>query len=249
MTTVDQQETAALIQVQPALDDRVRALYKEGVKLKDYALTRVIEGDDDIKVATNDLSIIAGVKKAIEEKRRGYTVPLNDFLKAINAAFKDFVTPLEEADTITRRKVLDYRKEQERIRLEQEHINRLREEAAQAEMALRGEITEPVGLVEVQPAVPERYRTETGLLSGKKTWEFQVEDFSLLPDDYKVPDMVKIRKVVIAGATIPGVRSWKAESLRVTPQKPQAPGTVQEEPVAVIAQDLTKALGEADAHS
>ena len=213
MTTL--QETA-LIHVHPESDLRIAALYEEGVKLQQYAERRIIQSDSDVKTATDDLSIIAKLKKAIEEKRKGYIDPINEHLKAVNEAFKRFVEPLTQAGLLNKGKIIIYRGEQERTRQEQERINQLREEAARAEMELKGEITEPVSLVEVIPEAPNRYRTETGTLSKALLWHFEVVDFSALPDDYKVADMVKIRKVVVAGATIPGVRSWKEESLRIT---------------------------------
>lgn len=207
----------ALVYVRPDIDPGVAALYQEGVKLQEYAESRTIQSTEDLTAATNDLSVISKVKKAIEELRTTkYTKPLNDHLKTINTAFKEFVAPLETADTITRRKVLDYRAELERKRLEEERINHLREEAARAEMALKGEVTEPVNLVAVAPVAPTLHRAAGGTMGAANTWKFEVEDFSLLPDDYKVPDMVKIRKVVVAGATIPGVKAWQEEGLRIT---------------------------------
>ena len=208
----------ALVRIRPDVDPRVVQLYAEGVRLQQYAETRVILRDEDVKVATDDLSIIAGLKKAIEEKRTEYTSPINEHLKAVNVFFKAYVEPLTQADQVTRGKVLAYRAEQERIRLEQERINRLREEAARAEMELKGELSEPVALVAVAEEAPTRYRTDVGTLGTAKTWHFEVVDFVALPNDYKVADMVKIRKVVIAGASIPGVKAWQEENLRVTPR-------------------------------
>lgn len=209
------QETA-LIHIRPDADPRVAALYQEGVRLQRYAESRVIQSSDDVKTATDDLSIIAKLKKAIEEKRKEYVVPIGEHLKAVNEVFKQFTEPLIQADTITRHKVLDYRAEQERVRQEQERINKLREEAARAEMCLKGELTESVGLVEVAPKAPARYRTESGTLGKAMVWKFEVEDFGLLPNEYKVADMTKIRRIVTAGMAIPGVKAWQEESLRVT---------------------------------
>ena len=219
MTEPIVQETA-LIQVRPDADPRVLALYEESVKLLGYAEARTILSDDDVKVATADLSVIAGVKKAIEAKRKEYTGPINEHLKAVNAAFGTFTEPLARADTLNRSKVLAYRAEQERQRQEQERINRLRSEAARAEMELKGELTEPVGLVQVAEEAPARYRTETGTLGTAKQWQFEVTDFAVLPDQYKEANMVMIRKVVQAGASIPGVRAWQEEGLRITARKP-----------------------------
>lgn len=220
--TVEQSEyseVTAVVRIRPDADPRIAALYEEGVQLEGYARARAIYNDDDVKATTDDLSVIAGVKKAVEQKRVEYTGPLNDHLRAVNDIFRRFTDPLVRADKVNREKVLAYRAEQERVRQEQERINRLREEAARAEMQLKGELTEPVGLLKVQDEAPARYRTDTGTLGTAKQWYFKVVDFALLPEQYKVADMVKIRKVVTAGATIPGVRAWQEEAIRVTARK------------------------------
>ena len=217
MTIQDQDST--VIQIRPETNPDVTALYQEGVRLQEYAEALVIVSDADIRSSTDDLSIIAGVKKAIEALRQDYVRPLNEHLKAVNATFKDFTQPLTEADGLLRQKVLAYRAEQECIRAEQERINALRMEAAQAEMELQGEITEAVRLTPVQQESPSRYRTDTGLLGTSRKWQFEVEDFAILPDEYKLPDTTKIRRVIQAGASIPGVKAWQEEGLRVTPRK------------------------------
>jgi len=207
----------ALIQIRPDTDEKVVSLYQEAVKLQQYAEVRVIQSDSDIKVATDDLSIIAKLKKAIEEKRKEYISPINEHLKSVNDAFKQFTEPLIQADTITRQKVLSYRKEQERIRQEQERINQLRLEAAQAEMKLKGELTETVELVDVKPEAPRHYRAEMGVLGTAKVAKFELVDFSLVPNEYKMLDSVKVGRVVRAGLrNIPGLRIWEEKSLRVT---------------------------------
>ena len=212
----DSPQETALVSIRPDTDSKVTALYQEGAKLQQRAESRVIQSDGDVESATSDLSLVAKLKKAIEEKRKEYIAPLNEHLKDVNNAFKSFAEPLNQADTILRRKVLDYRAEQDRIRQEQERINKLREEAAQAEIELKGETTEPIDLVVVAPAPRASYQTESGTLGRAKVWKFEVEDMSLLPDEYKEPNMPKIRKVVTAGVAIPGVRAWQEESLRVT---------------------------------
>ena len=209
----------ALIHVDPVGDEKVHALGLEVIAIVQRAEAKVVLSDADVHEATGEIALIRGLKKAFEEKRKEYTTPLNGYLKDINATFKEYTDPLDHADKLTRSKVLAYRAEQERQRQEEERINRLREEAARAEMQLKGELTESVNLVEVSPPPPAHYRTIAGDLGKTLTWKFEVVAFAILPDDYKLPDMVKIRKVVIAGATIPGVKAWQEESLRVTAPK------------------------------
>lgn len=215
-TAQEQTPETALVSIRPDTDLKITALYQEGVKLQQRAESRIIHDDSDVESATNDLSLVVKLKKAIEEKRKDYVNPLNEHLKNINSMFKAFAEPLNQADAITRKKVLDYRTEQERVRQEQERINRLREEAAKAEKKLKGETTELIGLIMVAPAPRAQYQAEGGTLGKAKVWKFEVVDFSLLPNEYKEPDMAKIRKVVIAGIAIPGVKAWQEESLRVT---------------------------------
>ena len=172
----------------------------------------------------------------IEVKRKEYVGPLNEHVRTVNEAFKGFVLPLIEADRILKEKVGVYRAEQERVRKAEEEINRKRQEAAQEEMVLKGELTESVGLVEVTPERSGPYRGQTANLIGKKVWRFEVEDFAKLPDDFKEPNLVKIRSVVIAmkqeGYAIPGVRAWHEEELAVTPRMEK----VTPAPVAAITE-------------
>lgn len=210
----------AVIKINPNLDVKVLALYEQSLKLEQYAKALVISNNDDIKSATNDLSILSNLKKAIEERRKEYVGPINDHLKATNEAFKVFTEPLISADQITRQKILGYRAEQERIRQEQEEINRLRLEAAQKEMALKGELTESVELVEIQPEQPKHIYTDMGTLGTTTIWKFEVVDFTLVPDEYKIVDAIKLGKVVRAGLrSIPGVKIWSEDILKVTAKK------------------------------
>jgi len=210
----------ALIQIRPDTDEKVVSLYQEAVKLQQYAEARVIQSDGDIKVATDDLSMIAKLKKAIEEKRKEYVGPINEHLKSVNDAFRNFAEPLNQADSITRQKILDYRKEQERIRQEQERINQLRMEAAQAEMELKGELTESVKVVEVAPEAAAHYRTGSGTLGKFMVKKWEVEDLSKVPLEYLMVDAAKVGKLVRAGIrAIPGIRIYSDESLRITVKK------------------------------
>jgi len=210
----------ALVKVKPEADEAVIALHEQSLKLEQYATALVIANDGDVKSATNDLSIISGLKKAIEEKRKEYTQPINDHLKAVNEAFKAFVEPLTQADKITRTKILDYRAEQDRRRQEAEEIARLEWEAAERKAALTGEPVVVPEVVEAAPEAPDRYRAEMGTLGKMTLRKWEVVDLSLVPDEYKMVDATKIGKVVRAGIpSIPGIRIWEEETLRVNAKK------------------------------
>ena len=207
----------ALVKVKPEADRFVIALHDQALKLQEYAEVLVILNDGDVKSATNDLSIISGVKKAIEERRKEYTQPINDHLKTINNAFKTLTEPLDRADRTTRNKVLFYRQDQERQRLEALEINRLRMEAAQKEMELKGELSESVDLVEVIPEV-KRVSTDSGTVGMTDHWTYEVVDFALLPDTYKIadgPQLTTIARSHHDKKQIPGVRFYNEPIIAV----------------------------------
>ncbi len=206
----------AVVKIKPEADAQVQAFYKDALGLKRHAEARNIITVEDLKPATDDLSIIHNVKKAMEEKRKEYIKPLQEHTKAINDAFKTLMEPIETADQITREKILAFNLKQKLIREEQERINNLRIEAARAEMELKGELTESVNQVEVIAEAPKRVSTEMGSIGQRDHWTFEIVDFALLPDEYKMPDATKIGKVVRAGLhTIPGVKIWNEPILAV----------------------------------
>lgn len=216
--------TTAIIKVGPEHDSAILVLAQEAKKLRDYAMARVITTETDLKPATEDLSIIARVKKALSEKKAEYLKPIKAHVDAVNTAFTSITAPLDEADTVTRGKILTFRQEQERRVREAEEINRLRVEAAKREATLNGtgEITVETTLLEVPATLPNHVRTELGSLGTAKTWKFEVVDIKMLPDDYKVANEVKIGQVVRATKgtiSIPGVKIWSEESIRITTTK------------------------------
>ena len=210
-------ETKELTLYEPAQDQSVVALYNEAQKLLEFANSRIIANADDTKAATNDLSLIAKLKKAMEAKRKDYLQPFQEHVKEVNEAYKTLMVPVEQADFVTRQKVMAYQREQARIAAEQEEINRLRMEAAQKEAALNnGEIKEAVNLVEVQE-VQKNVSTDMGSLGIMKVRKFAVEDITKVPAEYLRVDEVAIGKLVRAGIpSIPGIKIWTEETLKVS---------------------------------
>lgn len=206
----------AVVNINPWSDLELQGHLGEAHRLRDYAIALKVECSSVAEAATNDLSMIAKLKKAMDEKRREYTVPLEQHKKDIIAAFVILMAPIEEADSITRDKVLAFKQEQAAKKAEQERINAERLKLAQDEMALKGEISAPVDLIPVDD-VSKRVSTDLGTAGMVTTWKFDITDSALVPDEYKIVDVAKIGKVVRAGLReIPGIRIYSEDSLRVT---------------------------------
>jgi len=212
---------ATALTTRPGADVEVLSYYTEATKLQKYAQSRVITTLEHVKEATADLSIISNLKKAMEAKKKEYLEPLKVKTEAIRGTYNFLMAPVFEADKVTRTKMLEYNKEQARIRAEQEAINQKRMEAAQAEMKLKGKLTEDVNLVEVAPEVSKTTRTGLGTASLTANWKYEVADFALLPDEYKVPDTAMLNAIARKHhdqKQIPGVRFYNEPTISVRTQ-------------------------------
>ena len=211
-------EYKSLALIAPIDDQSVVALYAEAQKLLEYANSRVIATIEDAKLATSDLSLISRLRKAMEAKRKDYLAPFQEHVKEVNAAYQTLMAPVEEADKVTRNKWTAFTNEQARIKAEQERINNLKMQAAEAEAKLNfGEIKESVNLVEVITA-PKRIVTETGSAGMRASWTYEVVSFKDLPDEYKLPNtsmLNSLAKSIKDSRTIPGLRIFNQPGLTV----------------------------------
>lgn len=210
--------TETAVALRPGEDMEAHGYYADGVRLLEYAQCRVIKTLEDNKSANDDLSMIAKLKKVMENKRKALLDPLKLQSDAIRETYNYLMAPVLEADKITRDKMLAYDAEQRRIRAEQEEINRKRQEAAEQEMKLKGELSESVNLVEVTPEPAKRVSTDMGTTGMVDHWKYEVVDFSLLPDEYKVADSAMLNAAAKKHhdqKQIPGVRFYNEPIIAV----------------------------------
>ncbi len=207
----------SLVLVKLEANPEIIAFYTEGLSLLEFAEARVIKTNDDLEPATDDLAVISKVMKGMESCRKEYLKPFQDHVKETNDAYKILMSPIEQADKITRGKITAFINEQTWKRKEAEAIEAERLALARREAELKGgEITVDLTPVAKPEPVPDRIKTDMGSAGLKDHWVFEVTDFELLPSEYKMVDAVKLGKVVRAGLhTIPGVKIENKPSLAV----------------------------------
>ncbi len=211
-------EIPTAVALRPGEDAVVMGYYADATSLLTFAKLRAIQTAEDVKGATDDLSIISKVKKLMDAKRKGYLAPLKEQSDAVRATYEYLMAPILEADKITRDKMLVYGQEQQQIRLKQEEVNRLRMEAAKKEMELSGELSESVNLVEVTQEPAKVTRTDMGTAGMVDCWKYEVADFALLPDEYKVADNAILNAVAKRHhdqKLVPGVRFYNEPIISV----------------------------------
>lgn len=221
--------TDAVLKVEPQIDAEVLRLQEEGNHLLGEAKAMVISNNDHVTSATFDLGKLSDLKKALENLRKQYLNPLQLHTKAINAVFTTVSVPISEADEIVRSKVLAYQKEQAALRAEEERVNRLKQEAEEAEARLQNRPVEEVKPIRVREETPTRVVSDEGAVGQRMIWKFKIDDESIIPREYLMVDMVKIGKMIRTGVCppIPGVVAWSEPILEV---KKGTPGTKSSQP-------------------
>jgi hypothetical protein len=198
-----------------------------------------VETDAEEAVAAERLSRGATALRELDALRHSRVDPLNAEVKRVNALFKLVTDPALELvgkGGSVERQLLAYRQVR-RARHERERLEaqRRQEEAAVAEAqalerakaaadpeARRAALAEAdaasraqaLATLDAPRQLTRGVRTDSGTVSVRERWVFEVVDPALLPREYLVPDEKALRAAVAAGVrSIPGVSIHLEESL------------------------------------
>ena len=98
ITPTSEPEPETALVLRPYEDLEARGYYQEALKLTVYAEGRVIATAADYKLATDDLSVIAKLKKAMAAKKRQYLDPIKVVAEAIVETYSTLMDPIIRAD-------------------------------------------------------------------------------------------------------------------------------------------------------
>ena len=229
----------------PSVDSETQEIAAKAEELREGVGALTLEGPQDLALADNLLVKMAMRRKELEAKRKFFTAPLNDHVKAINAWFKRLTDPLEEADKALRVKVVEYRRaEQERVNEEKRKAAQEAAKAAQAaqeaeraaDRAAQGGLTKSAeairsrakedlakanhGLIQASVAsahAPQATRAANGgEVLTRKVWRWEILNGLEVPRVFLAIDRVAITEAVRKGAReIPGVRIFEVEELSI----------------------------------
>lgn len=186
---------------------------------------------DCIDTARQAVELVGAIKKTaktIEDKRDSLVRPANDYVKSINATFKEISLPLDNAKRNVDTKIISFQKEQARIEAERKRIEsekaaeemrleagKLREQNKERQADLAVKAAEAIEKVEVKEEV-KSFKSE-GLATYKvrKAKKFKVIDLKLLVAnrlDLIIANETLIGQLVRSGEKeIPGVEIWEEE--------------------------------------
>lgn len=215
---------------QLALINKAKELIVHDQQSADQATQLILLGKEMIKTIRN---FFTPLKKAADEAKK----KLLDAEKAELQKVEPYIEKLQasltawrleqerkrrEAEEAARRAELERKRLEEELLRKAEEARRLEEEkkriegeeaARKAREELERKALEEAAAKEAQiippPPVPEKPKTDG--LTLRENWVFEIVDESLIPREYLVPDLTKIRKVVQTlkdRTDIPGVRAY-----------------------------------------
>ncbi len=158
----------------------------------------------DLTIATEILSRIKIAGNEIREKKEGFTRPATDIMKKARALFAPLEIQFARAEKIVKDKIQAYH---EKELVEAQKKTEVIEKKVEA-----GKMGFDKAAEKIEAITPGKMiEAKTGAAQFRKIKEVVIEDESKLPREYLVPDMGKIRKVALAGVTIPGVKVVEKE--------------------------------------
>jgi len=178
-----------------------------------YAITTEVNNlavtSEETKAQAGDLlNKIRKAKKLVDEKEKEYTAPLVAITKKLRDVFRPHKEALEELEGTVSKNILTYQKEEDaRAKKEEQKIadrverGTMRMDTAEKKLA---EIDTPAKTVAGNVA-------KTTIVTRKVP---VVENLELVPREYLVADMAKIKEAVSAGVEIPGVKVEEVQDVR-----------------------------------
>ena len=214
------------ITVQPIEVEEIE-LTNDVAALTKSSYSLIISSQKEYITASDLLKKIKSRYKELDLQRKEITKPLDEAKDKIMILYKKPLNLLSEAETIIKRLMIGYTAEQDRIaRTEQLHLQKIadaeaekerkrleaRIERAEAsgkedkaeELTLQKEMIQTISV----PVITPNIETPKGV-SYRDKYYAEVIDFKLLPDEFKLPNMSALDKILQAtkGAIqIPGVK-------------------------------------------
>jgi hypothetical protein len=176
------------------------APFKATISKAETAATALqIKTVDDLTGATDLLGKIKTVGKAITQKKESITKPLNEALRNIRDFFRPVETQWANAEQIVKSKMIDYQNAE---------LAKAAAETKKVEKKVEaGKMTFEKGAEKIEAVTPQKNVVAvSGAVQFRTIKEVVVDNETLIPREYLILDMVKIRKVALAGVSIPGVR-------------------------------------------
>ena len=143
--------------------------------------------------------------KEVKEEKEKATKPLNEVLKTVREWWSPLEKLIDERESNLEKLLLDYKH-----KIEDEARKKEAQIAARVEKGTMRLDTAERKLDEL-PKIQTTTHTAAGQVQFRKIPQMRIINEDLIPDEYWVIDLVKLRKDVIAGMVVPGAEKYYEE--------------------------------------
>lgn len=162
-----------------------------------------VSSKEDLQVVATNIAKVKESKKRVTAERDKYIAPAKEIIAHAKALFDPLIDMCDEVESVLKGKAEEYMLAEEK-RIEDakaKEIGKVESGYQKPETAVKK--MEQIGDAD------KKVETEGSTLTLKKVKDIEIVDEQAIPDEYYKPrelDMVKIKKVALAGVVIPGVK-------------------------------------------
>lgn len=214
----------SIVKLNPSTHPDFIKLNDQITNLVDTVNSIEIDSQDVVDKVTLDIGLAKNLLKELDKIR--VEVFLKDtrmYTSMVNNAFNKLSDPVDKLEKSVGQKITKFKQEQREAQaiLDEENKRRQLDFMTKKSDAVdedTGEITgdlpkEPdhIGNVEAK----QKSSTFAGTSNTQMIPKWELDDFKLVPDEFKILDIAKIKKQVKAGVkSIPGIKIWEEEETK-----------------------------------
>jgi hypothetical protein len=172
----------------------------ELTRVGSYASTLTIKNEEQLKEATDELVVLKTIQKQITEKKEGVIKPLMTALRNARAIFAPFEEKIEEAEQAIKDKMIKYQQIVEANA--QKKSEKIAKDVETGRIGFDEGVKRQAKIAEPQKTIS----TDNGQITYRIVKKVVIEDSALIPREYLIPDLSKIRADIFTGKQIAGVK-------------------------------------------
>lgn len=180
---------------------------KELTPIEAQINTLEITDPTTMKEAVSYLSQVNSYLDKVIEWKENKTTPLNALLKTIRGETKPLETRLEALVSELRGKMSEYQTDMEAKRKEEESKIAERVKSGKGNLSVESAVKK----IDALETVEKKVDTEAGTVKFRTVKRFEIVSISEVPMEYHVIDEVAIRKAMLAGTEVKGVRYYETQ--------------------------------------
>lgn len=166
-----------------------------------------VSNEKELADVADHISNIKKMKKYVTQIRDKYIDPAKEIIARAKEQYDPYIKACDEAEAMMKQKAQDFMV-----------IEKKKEDEAKAKILADGRTSVETKVERIEQVKEADKTVDTGSskLTMKMVKDFRIKDSDLIPDEYYKPrelDLVKIRKVALAGIEIPGVEVFEKPSM------------------------------------